>query len=342
MPRKRAMGVASSSEQSVSREEDFSAATASPIVDSNADTRASSEEAKEEFYEAESGLVGTTMDLEESVTPAYNTRGAKRVRGDTLVSLSPARRSKRHEARRAASGSPTGETNPLLQGQPSSRTNASSSRAPTPGPLNPTARLSRRLRNTITEDTDVEDSDSSSLSSPPASLATGVSHRSSTRTTFSAQNGDESPEDQSSHAVISNIKRALAEIPIGEIAYGRLLPMDPSPEISIKGVGPIKLPLSDNQLVAIRNKAHKPFEGKFGSDWPFNSANRLTPIIYDDEFEIEKHLEYIDGDTWGNYVSSLVSDVAAYLGYGSEAAIQALPRSLCLWEKGSIWRNYTK
>ncbi|KAM7191634.1 hypothetical protein V8F20_009241 [Naviculisporaceae sp. PSN 640] len=357
MPRKRAIGAKSSSEQPIAKATQDSAPscradTAPAAVNSKPLSRGSSSSDEQEFHDAQSEPAGTTMDRE-SVNPGYNTRRAKRVRNDTPDSPSSVRRSKRQQSRRAASNSPTGETGSLPMDPPPTRTRPPLDNASASGPSKPTAKISRRLRNTITDDMDtdnMETEDSSLLSSPPKSSATGVSPRSYTQTPVSGQNDDGSLDEdvresdaQPSDAVLDNIRRALAEIPIGEIAYGRLLKMDLSPEITIKGVGPITFPLTDKQIDAIRDKAHKPFEGKFGADWPFNSAHRLTAFIDDDQFDIEKHLMWVNGDKWGAYVSSLVSDVATYLGFIDDAPkILALPRSLCLWEKGSIWRSYTK
>ncbi|KAK4213856.1 hypothetical protein QBC37DRAFT_162848 [Rhypophila decipiens] len=340
MPRTRNMGAAMSSPQPqatrVRSESVASSTSTSSSVTSNHSSKS--------LFDGGGIDTATTPDHDAIDGPAYNTRRAKRARQDTPESPTRVRRSKRRSAHPAISA-PRGDARRSCREPISPHHEESDSKpghVPTRASTPDLPDLADKAPVTGEHDGDT----SSTLSSPPSSLASERTNRSASHTSHtstSTQSNRESPGDiqracaESKYTIINDLKRHLGQFATGEIAYGRKLAVEPSPQITVKGVGSLKLPLSEDQLITIRNCAQQPFAGKFGSDWPFNSAHRLTSIIPDDGFEITNAAE------WTGHVSSLISDVATYLGFGARAtSIQSLPRSVFLWEKGNIWRGYTK
>ena len=135
--------------------------------------------------------------------------------------------------------------------------------------------------------------------------------------------------------IVEELHKQFRQFPTGEIAYGHTLQTQVLPQIQLKDLGVFNLPLDNQQLAEIRKLAHQPYAGKFGADWPFNTAHRLTATIPPDSFEI------VNSEEWNVAVAQLATNAGMYLGFGQMSSnIEFKPGSLYLWEKDGIWRGY--
>lgn len=142
---------------------------------------------------------------------------------------------------------------------------------------------------------------------------------------------------QTKHDIVENLDTQFRQFPTGEIAHSHPLQTRVLPQVRIKDAGIFNLPLDNQQLAEIHKYAYQPYAGKFGADWPFNSAHRLTSTIP------PECLEIVNSEEWNSEVAQLATNSGMYLGFGQKSGnIEFKAGTLYLWDKDAIWRGYSR
>ncbi|KAK0708670.1 hypothetical protein B0H67DRAFT_557097 [Lasiosphaeris hirsuta] len=128
---------------------------------------------------------------------------------------------------------------------------------------------------------------------------------------------------------------ALREVQPGAIAYGRGLKSCPLPAIEIQGFGVLNLPTNNEQLERLRAHARQLRSKDWSSSWR-NCYPKEPMWMF-----LSRYIA-INDPRWDEYLRNVVNQAAEYLGLGHKRGkVHAVLSGLYLWDRNSLWRNYS-
>jgi hypothetical protein len=139
------------------------------------------------------------------------------------------------------------------------------------------------------------------------------------------------------HKVSSHIKLRLDECLQSLTTTARFASSGPMPQvnpcISISGIGPVGLPLSQRDAELILSVSHQAPYGR-GSETVVDTTVRQTWELNTDQFQVRN-------PKWKMALDEVIGKVAADLDVpGGAAGIKAMPYKMLLYETGSLFRAH--